>query len=172
MIKDYLQARIINVNNFSIDCEVNFNISKEIFEELNNHINFFNERGLNFTLSSMKINNSTSFYLWVIGRLYPEYKIEDYQKEGNGRPDFKLTKLSREDYLEKCRNNRLSKGEKELFYSEPDFYSFDKKPEEIWIEVKKNSDGLRANQFNWILENKDKTQIRILFIKEDKGNEY
>ncbi len=38
---------------------------------------------------------------------------------------------------------------------------------ELYVEVKWNSDGLRANQVNWMLENKKSKQIFILFIKEE-----
>lgn len=167
MIKSNISIRLIDMNNFSIEREVDFRINDEIFKELNQHVKFFEERGMQFNVTSIKIKDTTQFYLWVLQRLFPEYEIQDRQSVGGGVPDFELNKLSWEDFKKK----EINAGRDEInhFNGQDRWFqdAFESKPMEIFVEVKRNGDGLHNNQFNWILQNRENKIIKLLFIRED-----
>jgi hypothetical protein len=64
----------------------------------------------------------------------------------------KITKKIAEKLGDKIRKQLLDK--------------YDKLAKEVHVEVKWNADGLRSNQINWMLDNKDKKEIFLLIIKE------
>jgi len=171
-IKKDIKVRIININQFSVDKEVDFNIKSEIFQELNEHISFFEKRGITMEISRIKIRDPTKFYEWIIERLYPQYKIIDHQGEGKqnpGVPDFELNLMNISEWRDKC---SILMDSRDLRGFNEDNYNKDNLPKQIFIEVKRNGDGIHWNQLNWFLKYKGKKEIRILFIKEDDANGY
>lgn len=87
---------------------------------------------------------STSFYLRVLDykkmlqKIFHECEVIDCQRIGRGHPDFKL--------------KPKMPGYKDEFY----------------IEIKKNTDGIRSNQMQWFLNNTGK-ELYFLFI-DDREN--
>ena len=169
MIKEKIAIRLIDMNSFSIDNEIDIDVQSELFDALNSYVNFFKEKGLEFSLSEVKISNTDKFYEWILKRLYPEYDIEDHQKDGGGVPDFKLIKKSKEDWIKVGGIQKKYYNEVRLLSTNDEWTlnKFNSKPLIIWIEIKRNNDGLRGSQFDWILNNRGKEIIKILFIKED-----
>lgn len=132
-----VKVRVINMNPFEVECERTIDINDYLLSNLKSVMtNLEQETGLSFKSTEILVKDSTLFYKYILGQIYPNFEIIDNQRVGNGEPDFIL----------------FSKSQPQT---------------KIYVEVKRSADGLRYNQFNWMLNNMEKQKIKILFFQND-----
>lgn len=153
-----IKIRLIDINNFSVAEEIDFDIHSEIVKEIEENIEKLSYMGITFEIAYLQIIDTTKFFNFVLKRLFPYYKIEDNQGKGGGMPDFRLI------FDNQGKEVKNSLASKHYLFDEGNFI------EELFVEVKKNNDGLHYSQIEWILKERKRKRIFILFINEDKKN--
>lgn len=147
---------LLDVNNFQMEDSFEIDLVEELSKELTKQLKELEKSGIELSLSSIGIKDPRIFYNWILDFIFGRiYTVEDHQSDNGGVPDFKLTLKQGLD----PEDNSLKRALYFCFFR-------NKLPTSFWVEVKRNNDGLSQKQFEWILENKDKEKIFVLFIKE------
>ena len=94
-------------------------------------------RNAGFEINASKFFLKVQDYVKLLEKIYPNHKITDCQSWRNGHPDFML-----EDKRPAWENHKF------------------------YIEMKRNGDGIRASQLDWLLKNLDE-EVYFLFIREN-----
>jgi hypothetical protein len=150
-----IKLRLLDVNNFSIEKELD--LTSLFFKDLLDYDKYFMQFGIIINDVHWSIQTKSllrdSFYEWILSHLFPHHHLKNNQyphtDKENGSPDYHLT----------------AKKEYEHIYK-------NHKDNEIWVEIKRKNDGLKNNQLSWMIDNRDKKTIKILFVLEDMPNLY
>jgi len=143
-----ITIRVFNLNTWDIETELNLDLKEKLVSDINDKLNQLDMfHGIKARIDFLEVSNYERFYEWLLRRIYPGYKVFDFQhSHPKGTPDFNLIK---------------DKDDKRW-----DDNSIKDYGDEFRLEIKRESDKLSFNQMDWIFQNKHKNQIKIMLIKE------
>jgi hypothetical protein len=96
-----IKAKIVDFNNLEFENEINIDVENEIMNPINSYIvETLEKSGILILLSCAEIFDSNKLQIFILNKIYPNYKIENHEGDKYGVPDFKLiNKDNDKDYF-------------------------------------------------------------------------